>query len=299
MRNRLCDWNEEEDRLLVEGVRSFGHSWSAISAQIPGRPPLTCRNRWRVVSKKSQAVVSNEEVASRKITGITASDLVGSRSVTDNAAVSESTELASESRAAVAYEKDSPDLDVDSNPSISSRSEGRGVDVGTNATFDDMSHTFDSFLQELYESQNTSVMLPNLSNIAGLPGGSSDPAVTLNQNLEESVSLDAQVFDLNRSAERRAELEAETAELGRDTGAAQIITDDIASSDRSETHSDWHLEQPGGLDRNLTAFPMSTFSGGIAPTRRPVTGEIHHHHHHHHHYHHHHHHYNHHHHYHN
>ncbi|KAH8749930.1 Homeodomain-like protein, partial [Diaporthe sp. PMI_573] len=53
VRNRLCEWTSEEDELLLEGVRSFGHSWSTISARIPGRPPLTCRNRWRVVSKKS------------------------------------------------------------------------------------------------------------------------------------------------------------------------------------------------------------------------------------------------------
>jgi Myb-like DNA-binding protein BAS1 len=49
---RLTSWTPEEDRILREGVHTLGHRWSAISALLPGRPPLTCRNRWRNLSKQ-------------------------------------------------------------------------------------------------------------------------------------------------------------------------------------------------------------------------------------------------------
>ncbi|KAH6989072.1 hypothetical protein BKA56DRAFT_611356 [Ilyonectria sp. MPI-CAGE-AT-0026] len=53
-RDRLIDWTPHEDDLLRQGVCALGHRWSAISSRIPGRPPLTCRNRWRTLSRKSQ-----------------------------------------------------------------------------------------------------------------------------------------------------------------------------------------------------------------------------------------------------
>ena len=49
---RLLSWTEEEDGVLTEGVRTLGNRWSAIAARLPGRPPLTCRNRWRNLSKQ-------------------------------------------------------------------------------------------------------------------------------------------------------------------------------------------------------------------------------------------------------
>ncbi|CAF3518627.1 unnamed protein product [Fusarium graminearum] len=52
-KNRLSDWTAEEDNLLRQGVAALGHRWVAISARIPGRPPLTCRNRWRTLSRLS------------------------------------------------------------------------------------------------------------------------------------------------------------------------------------------------------------------------------------------------------
>ncbi|KAF4453691.1 hypothetical protein F53441_3700 [Fusarium austroafricanum] len=53
-KNRLSDWTSEEDNLLRQGVATLGHRWVAISSRIPGRPPLTCRNRWRTLSRQSQ-----------------------------------------------------------------------------------------------------------------------------------------------------------------------------------------------------------------------------------------------------
>ncbi|KAF6808182.1 transcription factor [Colletotrichum sojae] len=50
-RNRLSYWSPREDEILREGVQTLGHRWSAISAKLPGRPPLTCRNRWRALSR--------------------------------------------------------------------------------------------------------------------------------------------------------------------------------------------------------------------------------------------------------
>ncbi|KAF5663622.1 putative BAS1-transcription factor [Fusarium heterosporum] len=52
-KNRLSDWTAEEDNLLRSGVATLGHRWVAISSRIPGRPPLTCRNRWRTLSRQS------------------------------------------------------------------------------------------------------------------------------------------------------------------------------------------------------------------------------------------------------
>ncbi|VUC26338.1 unnamed protein product [Clonostachys rosea] len=59
-KDRLRGWSEEEDQVLRDSVQSLGHRWSAISALFPGRPPLTCRNRWRHLSTK-QAMVSSDE----------------------------------------------------------------------------------------------------------------------------------------------------------------------------------------------------------------------------------------------
>lgn len=54
-KNRLSDWTPQEDSLLRQGVATLGHRWAAISSRIPGRPPLTCRNRWRTLSRHSHS----------------------------------------------------------------------------------------------------------------------------------------------------------------------------------------------------------------------------------------------------
>ncbi|KAH6689790.1 Homeodomain-like protein, partial [Plectosphaerella plurivora] len=46
-KTRLRRWTAEEDGVLTQGVIELGHRWSAISARLQNRPPLTCRNRWR------------------------------------------------------------------------------------------------------------------------------------------------------------------------------------------------------------------------------------------------------------
>ncbi|KAJ5635582.1 uncharacterized protein N7484_008895 [Penicillium longicatenatum] len=51
VRDRLRNWTPEEDQYLAAKVQELGHKWAAISAGLPGRPPLTCRNRWRRLSK--------------------------------------------------------------------------------------------------------------------------------------------------------------------------------------------------------------------------------------------------------
>ncbi|KAJ5653598.1 hypothetical protein N7490_000601 [Penicillium lividum] len=51
-RDRLKNWSAEEDQYLAAKVQELGHKWAAISAGLPGRPPLTCRNRWRRLSKE-------------------------------------------------------------------------------------------------------------------------------------------------------------------------------------------------------------------------------------------------------
>lgn len=39
-KDRLSHWSPLEDDILREGVQTLGHRWSAISAKLPGRPPL-------------------------------------------------------------------------------------------------------------------------------------------------------------------------------------------------------------------------------------------------------------------
>ncbi|KAM5363530.1 hypothetical protein ACJZ2D_011973 [Fusarium nematophilum] len=60
-KNRLSDWTPQEDNLLRQGVASLGHRWAAISSRIPGRPPLTCRNRWRTLSRQSHSRQSKSQ----------------------------------------------------------------------------------------------------------------------------------------------------------------------------------------------------------------------------------------------
>ncbi|RSL48783.1 hypothetical protein CEP53_009423 [Fusarium sp. AF-6] len=60
-KNRLSDWTAQEDNLLRQGVATLGHRWAAISSRIPGRPPLTCRNRWRTLSRQSHSRVAKSQ----------------------------------------------------------------------------------------------------------------------------------------------------------------------------------------------------------------------------------------------
>lgn len=45
--DRLRPWQLSEDLKLIHGVAANGTKWRTISQNMPGRPSLTCRNRWR------------------------------------------------------------------------------------------------------------------------------------------------------------------------------------------------------------------------------------------------------------
>lgn len=67
--NRLKHWSPEEDQYLTTKVNELGHKWAVIAAGLPGRPPLTCRNRWRRISREISKVTeisSNEPASSTK-----------------------------------------------------------------------------------------------------------------------------------------------------------------------------------------------------------------------------------------
>ncbi|MBE3045446.1 hypothetical protein IMZ48_23445 [Candidatus Bathyarchaeota archaeon] len=61
-RNRLFDWTPAEDQILRDGVRDLGHRWTSVAARLPGRPPLTCRNRWRNLCKNGSGTAADAEV---------------------------------------------------------------------------------------------------------------------------------------------------------------------------------------------------------------------------------------------
>lgn len=50
-KNRLNHWSPEEDKYLAAKVNELGHKWAVIATGLPGRPALTCRNRWRRLVK--------------------------------------------------------------------------------------------------------------------------------------------------------------------------------------------------------------------------------------------------------
>ena len=62
-KNRLFDWTPEEDQILRDGVRDLGHRWTSVAARLPGRPPLTCRNRWRNLCRHEAAQASGQQGA--------------------------------------------------------------------------------------------------------------------------------------------------------------------------------------------------------------------------------------------
>lgn len=61
MENRLAHWTSDEDRYLLANVSKIGHKWTKISAALPGRPLLTCRNRYRALKnlKDSQSTMDD------------------------------------------------------------------------------------------------------------------------------------------------------------------------------------------------------------------------------------------------
>lgn len=85
MKDRLADWTPEEDRFLIANVSRIGHKWAMMSAALPGRPPLTCRNRYRALKahgKNAERCMDNtSNPPSSASSTIDARD--GSQTVTD------------------------------------------------------------------------------------------------------------------------------------------------------------------------------------------------------------------------
>ncbi|EXJ86913.1 hypothetical protein A1O3_03867 [Capronia epimyces CBS 606.96] len=61
VKDRLSSWTAEEDSYLVRHVSMYGHRWAAISNGLPGRPPLTCRNRWRRLQRLNRGSPPSED----------------------------------------------------------------------------------------------------------------------------------------------------------------------------------------------------------------------------------------------
>lgn len=47
-------WTEEEDRIIIDGVRLHGYRWRVIAAALPGRSDSSARNRWFRLQKERQ-----------------------------------------------------------------------------------------------------------------------------------------------------------------------------------------------------------------------------------------------------
>lgn len=69
---RLRDWDEEEDRKLLDLIEKYGTKWRVISKEMEGRTGLTCRNRWRKLvrmSEKAQQAADKANFASQQANG--------------------------------------------------------------------------------------------------------------------------------------------------------------------------------------------------------------------------------------
>jgi len=52
-------WTDEEDRLIVEGVKKFGYKWSRLADTLPyARTDDSVRNRWHRISRRPEAKLS-------------------------------------------------------------------------------------------------------------------------------------------------------------------------------------------------------------------------------------------------
>lgn len=65
LQNRLAPWTETEDIVLIRAVKQHGTKWKTVAGKFQGRPPLTCRNRWRnlansVARGRASDIVLNE-----------------------------------------------------------------------------------------------------------------------------------------------------------------------------------------------------------------------------------------------
>lgn len=59
--DRLRPWSAEEDERLERLVEEFGSKWQRISREMSGRTGLTCRNRWRKLTRDSAGLQGSTE----------------------------------------------------------------------------------------------------------------------------------------------------------------------------------------------------------------------------------------------
>jgi len=45
-------WTTEEDEILLANQKILGNKWASISKLLNGRPPLSVRNRWKIIGKR-------------------------------------------------------------------------------------------------------------------------------------------------------------------------------------------------------------------------------------------------------
>ena len=48
------DWTKEEDLILQEAIKEWGHSWKKISMLFPTKTEDACRNRWIRIQKAEE-----------------------------------------------------------------------------------------------------------------------------------------------------------------------------------------------------------------------------------------------------
>lgn len=65
---RLKKWSMDEDKTLIDGVKTYGTKWRTIATSLPGRPSLTCRNRWRKIMTDIGRGVASDEI--KKAVGV-------------------------------------------------------------------------------------------------------------------------------------------------------------------------------------------------------------------------------------
>lgn len=59
---RLKSWSLDEDKTLIEGVKTYGTKWRTIATSLAGRPSLTCRNRWRKIMTDIARGTASDEI---------------------------------------------------------------------------------------------------------------------------------------------------------------------------------------------------------------------------------------------
>lgn len=67
-KERLRPWKLDEDLILINCVKNIGTKWRQVSISLPGRPSLTCRNRWRKIMNDIAKDTANDII--KKAVGV-------------------------------------------------------------------------------------------------------------------------------------------------------------------------------------------------------------------------------------